>query len=160
MRKIALLDRDTAATMKAAIRRSKDDAQKSRIRTLLRVKQGVPHKRVAEEGWLSRSSLISWIKAYNEGGIDALKMSKGGRSEGNPKWEQEIFEALTKEIDKGERYWSVPVMVFWIKERYGREIPKNTVWYHVRNLDYSYKSARPSPVKGDPQAQAAFKKGV
>lgn len=160
MRKIALLDRDTVATMKAAIRRSKEDAQKARIRALLRVKQGVPHKRVAEEGSLSRSSLISWIKAYNESGIEALKMSKGGRPEGNPKWEKEIFEALTKEIDKGDRYWSVPVMVSWIKERYGREIPENTVWYHVRDLAYSYKSAGPSPAKGDPQAQAAFKKGV
>ena len=87
-------------------------------------------------------------------------MSKGGRPEGNPTWDRAIFDELIKEIDKGGRYWSVPLMHEWIKEKYKKEIPENTVWYHVTGLDYTYKSARPHPMQGDTAKQDAFKKGV
>lgn len=160
MGKIELRDRDTVADLEAAAKHSRDDAQKNRLRALVRVKQGATHSAVAEEFSVSRSSLVFWIKAYNEGGIGALKMSKGGRPEGNPRREKRVFEALAREIDKGDRYWSVPVMAGWIKEKYGKEIPENTLWYHVRHLDYSYKSARPRPEKGDAKKQEAFKRGA
>ena len=81
------------------------------------------------------------------------------RPKGNPKWDPTLFEALAREIDKGGRYWSVPCMVAWIREGYGKAIPQSTVWYHVRHLNYSYKSARPHPAKGDPAQHQAFKKG-
>jgi transposase len=100
----------------------------------------------------------NWVKAYSDGGIQALAMSKSGRPEGNPVWDDAIFEAFAKEIDKGG-YWSIPRRMHWINDRYNEDIPEQTVLYRMDQLGYSYKSARPHPVQGDKQKQAAFKKG-
>jgi transposase len=87
-------------------------------------------------------------------------MSKGGRPEGNPKWNTALFDNLVKEIDKGGRYWSIPLMVEWLKEHYKENVPENTVWYHLKRLNYSHKSARPHPYKGNKERQETFKKGA
>jgi transposase len=136
-----------------------DEAQKSRIRAIIELREGARRREVARRTVVDSDTITNWIKAYNRGGVAALKMSRGGRPKGNPKWDPTLFEALAREIDKGERYWSVPCMVAWIRESYGKAIPQSTVWYHVRHLNYSYKSARPHPAKGDPAQHQAFKKG-
>jgi transposase len=97
------------------------------------------------------------VAAYNTGGIDGLAMSKGGRPEGNPKWESSIFNDLIKEIDKGG-YWSIPLMQDWIARHHAVNIPEQTVWYRMDQLNYSYKSARPHPTQGNKQKQKSFKK--
>ena len=157
---ITLLRRDSIANLRRAIRESDDEEQKTRLRAIISIKEGSTRTEAARAFVVSRTSVISWIAAYNEGGVAALKMSKGGRPEGNPVWDTAIFDALAKEIDKGGRYWSAPLMQEWIREHYEKDIPGNTVWYHVKGLSYSYKSARPHPHKGNAEAQQAFKKGA
>ena len=76
------------------------------------------------------------------------------------KWDQSIFDDLVKEIDKGGRYWSIPLMQKWLKEHKKQDIPESTVWYHLNRLNYSHKSARPHPYRGDKERQEAFKKGA
>jgi len=134
------------------------EKQKTRIRAILRLKEGMSKTAVADEFVVTRITIRSWVEAYNAGGVDALSMSKGGRSEGNPVWRGEIFDELTLEIDQGG-YWSVPKMQKWIKEHYGADIPEQTVWYRINKRGYSYKSARPQPDKGDRDAQETFQKG-
>ena len=145
--------------LRRVVKTSDDEAQKTRIRAIIELREGTTRREVAKRTIVDSDTITNWIKAYNRGGVAALKMSRGGRPKGSPKWDPTIFEALAREIDKGERYWSVPRMVAWIRERYGKAIPQSTVWYHVRHLDYSYKSARPQPAKGDPAQHQAFKKG-
>ena len=145
--------------LRGVVKTSDDEAQKTRIRAIIELREGATRREVAKRTVVDSDTITNWIKAYNRGGVAALKMSRGGRPGGNPKWDPTIFEALAREIDKGERYWSVPRMVAWIRERYGKAIPDSTVWYHLRHLDYSYKSARPHPAKGDPAQHQAFKKG-
>jgi transposase len=116
------------------------------------------HTEVSQKFVASRTSVVYWVASYNAGGVSALKMNNGGRPEGNPKWDPLIFDALTKELDKGGRYWSIPLMQQWIKEKFQKDIPANTVWYHVTGQDYSYKSARPHPYRGDAEKQEVFKK--
>jgi transposase len=100
-----------------------------------------------------------WITKYNSGGSLALASNLGGRSEGNPKWDAEIFDELAKEIDKGG-YWSIPRMQDWIKTHKKKEVPEQTVWYRMDKLKYSYKSSRPSPIGGDREKREVFKKGA
>lgn len=157
---LSLSTRDSVAQLRHAVASSGDEAQKTRIRAIIRLREKATRAAVARDFVVDRDTVTNWIAAYNKGGVPALKMSKGGRPEGNPTWDTAIFDALIKEIDKGGRYWSVPLMQEWIKEQYEKEIPENTVWYHVTGLDYTYKSARPHPMKGDPKKQDAFKKGV
>lgn len=108
---------------------------------------------------ISPTTLISWVVAYNNGGTDALKMSKGGRPEGNPKWDADIFHTLAQEVDKGG-YWSIPRMQEWLRKEHRKDIPEQTVWYRMNTLGYSYKSARPHPVQGNKERQDTFKKGA
>lgn len=157
---IMLHARDSVAELRRKIKASDDEAQKARIRAIINLKEGATRVEVAQRFVVDTDSITSWVKAYNKSGVAGLKMSRGGRPEGNPKWDTKIFDALAKEIDTGGRYWSVPLMVEWIKKEHAVDIPENTVWYHVTGRNYSYKSARPHPYKGNALKQEAFKKGV
>ena len=159
MARIILSARDSVAKLRQAVARSGQEEQKTRIRAIINIKEGGTHTEVAKRFVISRTTLISWIVAYNQGGVASLKMSKGGRPEGNPKWEASHFLSLTKEIDKGG-YWSIPRMQEWLSKEYAVNIPEQTVWYRMDQLNYSYKSARPHPVQGNREKQETFKKGA
>ncbi|MBU0723065.1 winged helix-turn-helix domain-containing protein [Patescibacteria group bacterium] len=113
---------------------------------------------MAQDFVVTRKTVLYWVTTYNKGGVDALKMSKGGRPEGNPVWDTKIFNKLIKEIDKGGTYWSIPLMKEWIAKKHKKDIPINTIWYHVKQFNYSYKSARSHPYKGNKEKQEIFKK--
>lgn len=159
MATIKLKAHDSVSDLKRAIKKSVDADQKNRIRAIINIKEGATKTATAKRFVVSRTSVISWVVAYNEGGVPALVMSKGGRSEGNPKWDTSIFNDMTKEIDKGG-YWSIPRMQEWLIENKKKDIPEQTVWYRMNQLDYSYKGARPHPAQGNKEKQDNFKKGV
>ncbi len=156
--KIKLSARDTIAQLRQAIKNSNDEAQKTRIRAIINTKTGMSRTKVTNDFVISHPTLRYWIREYNRSGVKALKMSKGGRPEGNPVWDSSIFDKLAVEISKGGKYWSIPLMQEWISKNHKKEIPESTVWYHLKIRDMSYKSARPSPYKGDKETQEVFKK--
>ncbi len=137
-----------------------DEAQKTRIRVIINIQDGLARIDIARSFSITQNSITNWVKRYNAGGSDALATNKGGRPEGNPKWDTSIFDELVKEINKTKKYWSIPLMMNWIKEHYKLAIPEQTVWYHMDARNMSYKSARPHPHLGDKERQEAFKKGV
>ena len=114
---------------------------------------------ISQQLTVDLKSVTTWVQKYNKGGSEALVTNKGGRPEGNPKWDDSIFTNLAKEIDKGG-YWSIPRMQKWLRENLKKEIPEQTVWYRMDQLNYSYKGARPHPVQGSKERQEAFKRGV
>jgi transposase len=156
---LSVIAQDSTKELRAVLARTRDEGYRKRIRAIIRIQEGELHGVVARELGASRTSLCSWIAKYNKGGFAALAPNKGGRLEGNPKWDASIFNELTKEIDKGG-YWSIPRMQEWVKEQYKEDIPKQTIWYRVDQLHYSYKSARPHPTQGNKEKQESFKKGA
>lgn len=159
MAHIPLKARESTKELRRAVSRSKDEGQKTRIRAIISIKEGVKRQEVAKRFVISPTTLIYWIVTYNQGGIPALKMSKGGRPEGNPVWDSKVFKELSEEIDKGG-YWSIPRMQDWLSQNHKVDIPEQTVWYRMDKLGYSYKGARPHPAKGDKEKQEDFKKGA
>ncbi len=157
---IQLRAHNTIEELVTAVKTSKDANQKNRLRAIIKLQQGATRTQVAHDFVVRNNTVTDWISAYNKGGTTALKMSLGGRPEGNPLWDTDIFEALVKEIKKSEQYWSAPLMQEWIQEQYEKEVPESTVYYHLNIHNLSYKSARPSPYKGNKDAQEAFKKGA
>ena len=155
---ISLVNNHSVAELQDNIKNSRDEGQKTRLRVILGIKRGKLRQEVAKDLNLNIDTITDTVKRYNGKGVAGLIVSKGGRSEGNPKWNTKIFYDLVKEIDKQDRYWSVPIMMEWIKKKKKKDIPYNTVWYHLKNLNYSYKSARPHPYLGDRKKQNAFKK--
>jgi transposase len=156
---IPLKEHDTLPLLLQILKKSRDAGQKTRIRGIISTKKGKKRKEVAEELSVSYDSVGDWVKKYNEGGTNALKTNKGGRPKGGLKWSKDIFDDLIQEIEKEPRYWSIPLMQRWLKERHKADIPEITVWYRMDKLKYSYKSARPHPYKGDTEKQNSFKKG-
>lgn len=158
--RIPLHPRTSVKNLRQALARSDDEAQKTRIRAIINIKEGASHAEVARRFCVYADTVTDWVRAYNAGGAAALKMSKGGRPKGNHIWDDSIFDDLVKEVDKGGRYWSIPLMQDWLKEHKDKEVPESTVWYHLKRRNYSHKSARPHPYKGDKEKQRAFKKGA
>jgi transposase len=156
---LVVVAHDSVKELRAILSRSRDEGYRKRIRAIIRIKEGALHGAVAKDLGASRTSICTWITNYNEGGVCALTSNYGGRPEGNPKWDADVFKDLTKAIDKGG-YWSIPKMQTWLIKHKKKDIPEQTVWYRMNQLKYSYKSARPSPVEGSTDMQEAFKKGA
>jgi len=149
---------ESVDTIKKELRRSTDEAYKTRLKAIILAKSGKRRYEIVEQLVVDPTSVTLWVQRYNKKGIKTLVTNKGGRPKGNSKWNPDIFTQLTKEIDKGG-YWSIPRMQKWITKHHQVDIPEQTVWYRMDKLDYSYKSARPHPVKGDKERQETFKKG-
>ena len=147
----------TIAELKTAIKRSRDEGQKTRLRAIMYAQSGSSRNDIAGMLSVSDHSITNWVHAYNEGGINALATNKGGRPKGSTVWKDDIFTDLAKAIDKGG-YWSIPTMQKWLTLHHSVNIPEQTVWYRMDQLNYSYKSARPHPVQGSKERQDAFKK--
>ena len=160
MRKHILASSHTLDELIEAKNKSSDEGQKLRLRAIINIKKGKLIKQVSEELVVSRRSVGIWQNTYNERGIEGLKTNKGGRKEGNPKWDTSIFKNLGKMIITKGGYWSIPKMQEWIQKKYKKMIPEQTVWYHLDKQGFSYKSSRPHPYKGDLKRQELFKKGV
>src|SRR5512134_3625313 len=73
--------------LRRVVRTSDDEAQKTRIRAIIVLREGAPRREVARHTVVDSDTITNWIKAYNRGGVAALKMSRGGRPGGNPKWD-------------------------------------------------------------------------
>ncbi len=140
--------------------KSSDEGQKLKLRAIINIKKGKKVKQVSEDLLVSRQSLSAWQRIYNNKGTEGLLTNKGGRPEGNPVWDNKIFTALTEHVKKTGGYWSVPLMQQWILKKYAKTIPLQTIWHHLCLLEFSYKSSRPHPYKGDKKRQESFKKGA
>jgi len=160
VKKHTLKNHHTLEELVRAIKTSTDEGQKLRLKAIANIKKGKQIKQVSEELLVSGRSISTWQNIYNINGVEGLKTNKGGRKEGNPKWDTTIFDTLGKTIKTKGGYWSIPKMQEWIKETYMKNIPEQTVWYHLDRLGFSYKSSRPHPYKGDKERQESFKKGA
>lgn len=160
MRTCTLASHHTLDELVALKNKSSDDGQKLRLRAIINIKKGKTQKQVSEELSVSEKTLGIWRGKYNDKGAEGLLSNKGGRKEGNPIWDADIFTKLTEHVKNTGGYWSVPKMQEWIENTFKKTIPLQTVWYHLIILGFSYKSARPHPYKGDKEKQESFKKGA
>ena len=159
MNHITVVAHDTEHELREKLRHVHDEAFKTRLKAILLAKKGKKRYEIADQLTVDPSSVTTWLHRYNERGTAALLSNKGGRPEGNPKWDASLFDDLAAEIDKGG-YWSIPRMQEWLKSNKKKEIPEQTVWYRMDQLKYSYKSARPHPMQGNREKQEIFKKGA
>jgi transposase len=150
---------DTEESLRGKLRNASDEAYKTRLKAILLAKKGKKRFEIVEQLTVDAKSVTTWLARYNERGTSGLVSNKGGRPEGNPKWDRAIFDDLAKEIDKGG-YWSIPRMQEWLTKHKHKDIPEQTVWYRMDQLKYSYKGARPHPVQGSREKQDNFKKTV
>jgi transposase len=61
--------------LRRVVRTSDDEAQKTRIRAIIELREGATRREVARRTVVDSDTITNWIKAYNRGGVAALKMS-------------------------------------------------------------------------------------
>jgi transposase len=158
-KKITIIEHNTKEELEYEIKRTRDGRYRLRMQVIILCMEGLPSHEIQSRLIISRPALFRWVKWYNEKGLERIRdVSSGGRPEGNPKWDNSIFDALFAKLDAMEEFFSVPKMQVWIEETYGKKIPERTIHDRLRVGGYSFKSSRPNPYKGDPNLQAQFKK--
>lgn len=156
---ITLNNKHSLPQFKQRLSKVTEPLERNRLKVLIEIKGGKNKAEVAKIFKMERGTVVDWVKAYNSKGFKGLVTNKGGRSEGNPTWDNKIFEKLSKQIDKQDQYWSIPLMMDWIKKKFHKEIPEQTVWYRMYRMnDFTYKSSRPTPYLGNDKKQKQFKK--
>ena len=70
--------------LRRMVRTSDDEAQKTRMRAIIELREGATRREVARRAVVDSETITNWIKAYNRGGVAALKMSRGGRFRREP----------------------------------------------------------------------------
>ncbi|MDQ7062299.1 MAG: winged helix-turn-helix domain-containing protein [Sulfurimonas sp.] len=141
------------------MRKAKDGRYQLRINTIILLKEGAKPGKIRERLLIGSETYCRWVRIYNKGGLAALKNIKiTGRKEGNPEYDNYIFEELFKKLDLMQEYWSVIKMQKFVKDLHKIEVPNETMRMRVKRAGYSYKSNRPSPYKGDVVKQEEFKK--
>jgi len=156
---LKLKNNNTLEELKKEMRKATDGRYQLRINTIILLKEGERSSKIQERLLIGSDTYCRWLRSYNEGGMEALKNIRiTGRKEGNPEYDNYIFEELFKRLDLMQEYWSVIKMQKLVKELHNIEVPNETMRMRVKRAGYSYKSNRPSPYKGDAVKQEEFKK--
>ncbi len=92
---------------------------------------------VADELIVNRETVAKCLRLFNSGLISALKPKRAGRKEGNPKYDDRIFQSLLEEMRKERFDWSIYDMKSHIKKTFGLEIPGSTIYYRLSKMGYS-----------------------
>jgi len=156
---LKLENHNTLEELKKEMRKSTDGRYQLRINTIILLKDGEKSSKIRERLLIGSDTYCRWVRSYNDGGLEALKNIRIiGRKEGNPGYDNYIFEELFKKLDLMQEYWSVIKMQKFVKDLHNIEVPNETLRMRVKRAGYSYKSNRPLPYKGDVVKQEEFKK--
>lgn len=109
MSHITIADIETLDSLKNKLHKYSDEAYKTRVKAVILAKRGKKRFEIVEQLTVDAKSVTTWLTKYNKGGTESLVSNKGGRKTGDLLWNADIFDSLTKEIDKGG-YWSIPRM--------------------------------------------------
>ncbi len=92
--------------------------------------------KIAQHLGLHEQTVRAWIKAFLQGGFDALpnKPRGGDASDVTPA----MLEAARAEIAKGTRIWSASEVADWIAEHHGVRISPGRMRVHLKRAKLSY----------------------
>lgn len=160
------LDKNNPAIqeIKRMIRENKDIRMHERYQTILMHLHGVKYAVIREIVGRSTVTIGSYIKAYKQGGIAALKMeySTGRKRLLTPEQEMKVYQVIVDKtpVDVGfqaRMNWTAPIIRKWIEQEF------NVIYCErgTRELLYRLKLSFTKPTytlaKADPVKQEAFK---
>jgi transposase len=112
--------------------------------------------KVAQVFSVQRNTIKSWIKNFNNNGVEGLELKI--KSPRKSKLNNRQIEDLQAWIKNNQGNFTLLKIQKVIKERYGVEISHNGVWKMLKRLNYSHITARPVHYKQDKEKLEEFKK--
>lgn len=151
--------KETESELRLALSKAKP-YQRSRVKMLLLIATGTSAvSELAKKTKSGTASILTWKKAYNNGGLEALLADKRGgdkRSEITAEQKQALKEKLS---DPNTAFRSYDEARKWAKQELGIDKEYHAFnKYLKRNFGTRLKVGRKSHTKKDPTATADYKK--
>jgi len=143
-------------------RRARDPVARSHWHIVWLLARGEPTAAVAAATGYSPNWVREVARRYREGGPGALGDRRHANPGGAPLLDAAGRAALGAALagpapDGG--VWTCRKAADWIGARVGRPVAEARGWEWLRRVGFSPQRPRPREARGDPAAQAAFKKG-
>jgi transposase len=156
-----LIEKDLYKQARSEKQNLKDHVLCTRLQAIIST-ENQPVQIVAAVIGISRMTLCRWIKRFRMSGINGLcdkpkghKASKLGEKEREfiSKWLNEGKNSKGKPI-----HWTLPKLVIEIKNEFGIQVGKTSLWRTLKKMKFVMKVPRPVHAKADPIKQDEFKK--
>lgn len=153
----------TAEQIKSLINRDERYTIGLRLYAVYQVALGLPSRKVEELFQTSFKQITNWVHRFEREGIDGLrdKPGRGRKSALSEDQRQALSDLLMTEspIDHGynSQTWTGPMLIDWVKNRFGIEYKKAQIYNIIKKLGFSYQKAKGIYPEADPQAQQVFK---
>lgn len=115
--------------------------------------QGLPHREICRLTGVSKGTLGKYLKAYQEGGIEALKEIKFYKPQSELVGHTETIEAYFGEHPPA----TIKEAMAKIEELTGLKRSEPQVRHFLKSIGLKRRKIGMLPAKADPQAQAVFK---
>lgn len=130
-------------------------------RRLLAIKSlllDVGHDTVAELFAISRRTLLNWIKAFNQRGIDGLlDRPRSGRPRMiTPEQTERYRELIAEPARADQTHWTAKKFHGYLREELGHEVGYSTLVRWLHDNDFRLKVPQPWPDRQDEEQRQAF----
>ena len=154
--------RESIFELKQLLRTEKIARRKERLQMLYLFKTGQAKTRKSAAEMLSvhRTTISSWLDAYERGGLDCLLhiKTKPNHKSSLPKY---ILHTLKRKLRRRRGFNSYKAIQIWLQKRYSLSLPYSTVHGIVRyGLKAKLKVGRKSHVKKNEKESIAFKENI
>ena len=157
MKRLLTLTEPERAEISARYKQEKNPRFRERLHCLLLKDRGLTNTEVADMLLVAPETITEWLNRYQDGGLEALCRLETGGSDGFLTAEQ--IAQLTAELDK-HVFQTAKQVCAWVKEHFEVIYSERGMRDLLRRLDYTPQKAHLVPAQADPEAQAAFLKGV
>lgn len=156
-------ERARIISVRESHRRKKEHWVCTRLRCLLLCDEGKTMRQAGEICEVSRSIVAEWIRAYRQGGIQAVTKRgpyQGKRPRLSPEQQQELREIIRSGpqqagLDTG--VWTASVVAAVVRDRFAVSLSLSQIRRTLRKLGFSVQYPKRKLAKADAEAQRTWR---
>lgn len=134
--------------------------KRTRLQVLWLLRSSKTGQEAADACGVGARTVRRWVAWYRDGGLDGvLGRLNGQKGGGIPRLSEAQETELKQEINTG-RFHTAQEIIEWVDEKWGVRYKPGAMYALLRRLKMRKKVPRRQADKADPEAQAAWKKGV
>ena len=137
-----------------------------RLYAVYQVSLGKPSRELEELYNTSFKQITNWVHQFEKEGIGGLrdKEGRGRKAKLQAGQESELKNVIGSQSPEVYGYntatWTGPLLIDWIKKRYGIEYRKAQIYNIIKSKGFSYQKGRGIFPEADSKKQEAFKDGL